>query len=816
MKRAYLFVSMAVLLVMGFVLAMILPATVAAENSSYTFAVLSTTDMHGRSTLRDVATQQEDLNNMARVATIVKTQEEKYGKDNVLLVDNGDTIQGNLVAQYAINQETDQKNPMIAAMEAIGYDIWVMGNHEFNFSPHQRDTQVDYAAEAGIHTLAANITLVEDGENVHGEAVEAGASFYDPYEIFTLDAGGGRSVRVAVIGLGNAANATWDIASNYPNLQFNSPDNPEGLLSQEINRWADQIVRANLADIIVVAAHSGKGTDDNPEADGSLESQAYRCVGETSNMDLLIYGHDHTFNIEPVKNAQGREIYIVNAGGSSVITSEFTVTFDEEGAVAGFTVANESTALADVAPDETICAMNEPWYEKTYNWASAPLGSFDGGWDEVIGQTQGKTNIQMVCGQSALMDFIHKGQIWSTWQSYETEGIEGATVSIASAVFAEDSWGGPISFVPTDGSTISTLELSKLYRYSNNLMCCIEMTGEQLYNWMSMVADMYAVNDSGEAVLAEGASIYGLDTFYGVDYTFDLTKPLGQRVEYARYHGADLLELEGTVRVALNSYRLSGGYGFFEATGLTEADCCWTASKYLGTDRSPVPTQLGEYVAHMGTVTPTDPVAYGEDSQWYLRTQRDPLPFTDVEEKDWYYEAVYFTYTNGMMNGMGGDIFQPEGRTTRAQIATLTHRLCGSVELPAILTEPFVDVRETDWFYPGVLFAYNSDIIRGQTETIFAPNASASRQDMITMLYRMVVSAGLKAETKGNLNQFADGSKVAPYARQAMSWAVGEGLIVGFDAGNGKMEIQPGGTTTRAQLATIIMRFMNLEFEVAP
>jgi len=816
MKRAYLFVSLAVLLVMGLVIAAILPATVVAEDSSYTFAVLSTTDMHGRSTLRDVATQQEDLNNMARVATIVKAQEEKYGKDNILIIDNGDTIQGNLVAQYAINQETDQKNPMIAAMEAIGYDVWVMGNHEFNFGPLQRDTQVGYAAEAGIHTLAANITLVEDGRNIHGEAVEAGASFYDPYEIFTLDAGAGRSVRVAVIGLGNAANATWDIASNYPNLQFTSPDNPDGLLSQEINRWADQIARADLADIIVVAAHSGKGTDNNPNAGGSLESQAYCCVGETSNMDLLIYGHDHTFNIEPVKNAQGREIYIVNAGGSSVITSEFTVTFDEDGAVADFTVATESTALADVSPDEAICAMNEPWYEKTYNWASAPLGSFDGGWDDLTSQTQGKTNIQMVCGQTALMDFIHKGQIWSTWQSYETEGIAGATVSIASAVFAEESRGGPISFVPTDGSTISTLELSKLYRYSNNLMCCVDMSGEQLYNWMSVVADMYAVNDGGEAVLAEGASIYGLDTFYGVDYTFDLTKPLGQRVEYARYNGTDLLELEGTVRVALNSYRLSGGYGFFDATGLTEADCCWTASKYLGTDRSPVPTQLGEYVAHMGTVTPTDPVAYGEDSQWHLRTQRDPLPFTDVEEKDWYYEAVYFTYTNGMMNGMGGEIFQPEGRTTRAQIATLTHRLCGSVELPAILTEPFVDVKETDWFYPGVLFAYNSDIIRGQTETIFAPNVSASRQDMITMLYRMVVSAGLKAETTGNLNQFTDGGKVAPYARQAMSWAVGEGLIVGFDAGNGKMEIQPGGTTTRAQLATIIMRFMNLEFEVAP
>ncbi len=815
MKRTHVLGLLALLLVVCLAAAL-LPAVLASGSSTYTFAVLSTTDMHGRSTLRDVATQQEDVNNMARAATIIKNQEAKYGADNVLLIDNGDTIQGNLVAQYAINQETSAKNPMIAAMETMGYDVWVMGNHEFNFDPTQRDTQVKYAADAGIRTLAANIVLVESGKNIHGQMVQAGEPFYAPYEIFTLDAGSGRSVRVAVIGLGNAANATWDIASNYPNLQFSSLDNPEGLLSREINHWADQIAREDLADIIVVAAHSGRGAEAASNNGGSLESQAYACVGETTNMDLLIYGHDHTFNIETVKNAHDREIYIVNAGGSAVITNEFTVTFNKDGSVASFTVTAESTMLADAEPDQTIGEMNETWYEKTYAWASAPLGTFDGGWDDLTTETQGKTNIQMVLGQSSLMDFIHKGQIWSTWQSFETEGIEGATVSIASAVFAEDSWGGPISFVPTDGTTISTLELSRLYRYSNNLMCCIDMTGQQLYNWMSAVADMYAVNEGGQPALADGASIYGLDTFYGVDYTFDLTKPLGQRVEYARYDGTDLLELEGTVRVALNSYRLSGGYGFYEATGLTEADCCWTASKYLGTDRSPVPTQLGEYVAHMGTVTPHDPVAYGNDSTWFLRTQRNPLPFTDVAEKDWYYEAVCFAYDSGMMNGMGGGIFQPDGRTTRAQIATLTHRLCGNVALPDILTEPFVDVRETDWFYPGVVFAYNSDIIRGKTETIFAPNASASRQDMITMLYRMVVSAELKAETKGDLRQFVDGNQVAPYAREAMSWAVGEGLIVGFVNEGGKMELQPGGTTSRAQLATIIMRFMDLEFEVAP
>lgn len=229
-----------------------------------------------------------------------------------------------------------------------------------------------------------------------------------------------------------------------------------------------------------------------------------------------------------------------------------------------------------------------------------------------------------------------------------------------------------------------------------------------------------------------------------------------------------------------------------------------------------IPTQRQKYVARMGSLSPNDQVSHDFDSTGYLDTEDNPLPFADVRKNAWYAEAVRFAVESGMMNGMGGGIFQPEGRSTRAQIATLTHRLCGLMTLPDLLTEPFLDVRQTDWFYPGVLFAYHSDIIRGQTETIFAPNAGATRQDMITMLYRMVVSAELKAEIKGDLSPFTDGSQVAPYARDAMAWAVGEGLIVGFANAEGEMEIQPTGTTTRAQLATIIMRFMSLEFEVAP
>lgn len=590
------------------------------ENDAHQFEVLSTTDMHGRATTRDVATQQEVSNNMEHVSTVVSQERGIYG-DDMLLIDNGDTIQGTLVVQYAINYRADEENPMVTAMKELGYDAWVMGNHEFNFNPDQRDTQTKYAMDAGIACLSGNIVLKEDGKNVHGEDVAAGESFYDPYVIKNIEFDDGKSVRVAIIGLDNAAIPTWDLETNYPGLQFTSLDNPEGLLENEINKYVAEIRDNDLADIVIISAHSGLGSDDglSGEENFMLESQIGPASRKISGVDLLIYGHDHSAHVEQVEDADGKPLWIVDGGGTAVTKSVFNVEFNEDGSYAGCSVDSANLEIGNYLPDEELGAKLEPWYEDAYAWASEPLGTFDNGWTELTDQAAGKTNDDMVLSQNALVDFVHKGQIWCSWQSYESDGIEGATVSIGSAVFGTNP-DKTLNFVPQDGDTISTLELSKLYRYANNLLCAIDMTGEQLYAWMSATADKLEIGEDGKPVLGPDISIYGVDTFYGVDYTFDLTKPHGERLVAATINGEDLKGID-TIRVALNSYRLSGGYGFLEATGLTESMCCWTASTYLGNDRAPVPTQLGEYVAHMGTVTPNDPVSHGYDSSWSIITE---------------------------------------------------------------------------------------------------------------------------------------------------------------------------------------------------
>ena len=581
-------------------------ASVEMGPTSHSIAVLSTTDMHGRAASKDVATGKEDINSMPRVATAVEAVRESFG-DSMLVIDNGDTIQGNLLAQYAINYKIDVINPMVSAMAYIGYDVWTMGNHEFNFLPNQRDTQVLFAEKEGISCLSGNVTLLEDGLNVHGDKAKAGDPFYQPYEIFTFKFDDGLKAKVAVIGLGNAANANWDLATNYPNLSFSSLENKDGILANEIDKWVDVVRNKEKADIVIVAVHSGLGSADS----FSLESQTLMAAQATSGVDLIICGHDHQANITVTKNSVGEDVTIVNGGGKALTESILTIDY-EKGKVTGVSIDSSLTSLDSVTPDETLSQMMDEWYNETYQWASAPIGSFDNGWNNFKAEAEGKSNNDMILSQTALMDFIHKAQIWCTWQS---EGVEGATVSFASPVFGTNA-NKELSFVPADGDTISTLELSKLYRYSNNLLCAVELTGQELYNWMNCVANMYSIKD-GKVSMGEGVSIYGLDTFYGVDYEIDPSKENDSKLVKAEINGVDVREIS-SVKVALNSYRLSGGYGFAEATGKSEADCFWTASQYLGSDRAPVPTQIGEYVKAMGVVSPSDKVSHGYDSTWNI------------------------------------------------------------------------------------------------------------------------------------------------------------------------------------------------------
>lgn len=590
----------------------------AALAKVYQFEVLTTTDMHGRATAKDASTQKPVPNSMLKVATVVKQERDKFGKDKIILIDNGDLLQGTLVSQFALTQKTEKENPMLTAIKYMKYDAWVMGNHEFNYTTNQRNPQLDYANNAGIATLGANIVLKEDGVNERGVATKKGQPFYQPYIIKTINFDKNKKVRVAVIGFGNANNENWDRACNYPNQQFRSLDNPEGLLENEINKWVEAIKKDNLADVIIVSAHSGKSNDTNTIVKGfSMESQIVSGVQGSKDVDLYIYGHDHQQNIEKIKNKDGKEVYIVNGGGTAVTKSVFTIDFDRKNKITKCDISSTPANLADYKNDKKLEKAVNPWYKETIAWAEKPLGKFTGGWNKFVAQTKNKTNEELLVEQSEVANLIHKVQIWATWQDPEQKG---ATVSITSPCLQLNS-NKKIEFTPQDGDTVSILNLSLLYRFSNNLICMTDMTPEQLYAWMNKVANNLMIDENGNPKLRPDASLHGTDTFFGIDYTFDLTKPEGQRVVKATINGQDLKTMKEPIRVVMNSYRIAGSHGFKETTGLTEDNAIWLSSPNDKDNALSIQDEMALYLKQMKKITPKDTVEHVQNTTWNIITK---------------------------------------------------------------------------------------------------------------------------------------------------------------------------------------------------
>ena len=180
--------------------------------------------------------------------------------------------------------------------------------------------------------------------------------------------------------------------------------------------------------------------------------------------------------------------------------------------------------------------------------------------------------------------------------------------------------------------------------------------------------------------------------------------------------------------------------------------------------------------------------------------EETPLPFTDVTEGDWFYDAVRYAYETGLMDGVGDSLFAPNSDTTRAQLVTILYRLEGQ---PAPSGDSgFSDVAAGTWYTDAVAWAAANGIVNGTTDTTFAPGEDITREQLVTVLYRYAESKGYDVSASADLSGYPDAGQVQDYAQPAMAWAVAEGIVEGVD-GN----LNPAGNATRAQIATILMRF---------
>ena len=221
--------------------------------------------------------------------------------------------------------------------------------------------------------------------------------------------------------------------------------------------------------------------------------------------------------------------------------------------------------------------------------------------------------------------------------------------------------------------------------------------------------------------------------------------------------------------------------------------------------------EFAGWLAVNGKVYPAGDIVSSVGSSVLKATWKDKAEvdvtemFTDVT-KNWAYPGIQYCVTHGIMGGMGDGTFAPTGTTTRAQIVQILYNLEGT---PAVSgTTPFADLT-ANWYKPAILWAYQNNVVAGTSSTTFAPDQPVTREQIAVILTQYMFNV-LKMErtwTPADLSTFPDGAQVSSWAKEAMQDAVALGLINGTKAPDGKVYLDPQGSATRQQVATILMNF---------
>lgn len=228
-----------------------------------------------------------------------------------------------------------------------------------------------------------------------------------------------------------------------------------------------------------------------------------------------------------------------------------------------------------------------------------------------------------------------------------------------------------------------------------------------------------------------------------------------------------------------------------------------TAVTSAGKSLSLTKQKDGTYTFTMPTAKVTVSAAFTPQSQTEGEGE-EPLPFTDVASDAWYAQAVAYVYQQGLMSGTAQNQFSPDLTTNRAMLVTILYRLTGS---PAVSdAAAFTDVASGDWFASGVAWASANGIVTGYGDGRFGPNDPITREQMAAILYRYAGFVGQSTVGQADLSGYTDAGRISPYAAAPMGWAVDRGLITSVSADT----LAPGGSATRAQVATILMRFCEL------
>ncbi|QUS35274.1 bifunctional 2',3'-cyclic-nucleotide 2'-phosphodiesterase/3'-nucleotidase [Falsirhodobacter algicola] len=551
------------------------PFTARAAAGQAHLRILATTDLHCNVQPYDYyADKPVDTLGLARTATILEGLRSEAA--NSLTVDNGDYLQGNPMGDWAAHggMKDGDVHPVIAGMNAVGYDAGTLGNHEFNYGVPFLE-QVN--AGAAFPVVCANFARTLGATPLEDDL------WTKPYVILERDLvdgeGQSRPIKIGVIGFVPPQIMQWDRA----NLEGSYATRD---IIEAAETWLP-VMKDDGADIVIALCHSG--IDTAPFEPG-MENAAYH-LARVDGIDALITGHAHSewpsdkYDGEGMDHSNGRihGVPAVMAGfwGSHLGVVDLMLTHDGD----GWSVQDGESALHPIAQrtedNKTVALVTdyEPAIDATAAAHDATL--------EYIRAEVGRTDAPLYSYFALVADdpsvqIVSLAQSWYVAQLLTGTEHEGLPILSAAAPFKAGGRGGPDYYTDVPAGPIAIKNVSDLYLYPNTL-CAVRITGAQLKDWLERSAGAFNQVKPGLAdqpLLDDEFRSYNFDVIDGVTYRIDLTQPsrfdgegeladeAANRIVDLQWNGAPVTPEQEFI-VATNNYRASGGGHFTGADGTT-------------------------------------------------------------------------------------------------------------------------------------------------------------------------------------------------------------------------------------------------------
>lgn len=486
------------------------------------FSIVETSDVHGNYFTYDFINGQPGEGSLSRISAYVKQLRKEKGSHRVLLVDNGDILQGQPSAYYYNYVDTASTHLCARMLNDMGYLCATLGNHDVETGHPVYDRWMD---ECGFTVLGANVYKRSDKR-----------PYLTAYVQEEVD-----GVRIAVLGMITPTIPQWLPESLWSNLEFRDA-------TETAKRIVPIMRRAAKADVVVVLMHSGVGKEHNH--DRMLDHAAYQVAEQVPDIDVVFCGHDHRVaNREILNDSTQQKVLILNPGANAVrvAQADFTLGLDSRGKVVKKSVKGQVVDIRNEEPDAEFLSKFDADFKAVKQYTT-----------QVIGHNRTPLDTRSAFfGSSPFVDYIHRIQL----------NVTGADISFVA----------PLSFDATVPSgDIKMADLFNLYKYENQLYV-MQLTGEEIKRYLEesygiWTQQMTSPSDhlllfrpdcdkALEAWQRLQHSSYNFDSAAGINYTVDVRKPKGEKVTILGMSDGEPFDLKKVYRVAVNSYRANGGGG---------------------------------------------------------------------------------------------------------------------------------------------------------------------------------------------------------------------------------------------------------------